>query len=463
VRVPARSAPRWILLVYLLCLTGFYVDTELTPNSGSRVCTTLELLLTGSPVIDDFAEYTQDKSFVGGHYYSDKAPLPSLLFALPEWIMETASPSRSLKVRFERALGLSGFLFAAVPLALFGLWLAIDGLPLPMTVLAICGTFVWVYAGAFFGHIFAGFLVVCAHRCTFRHGRPFLGGLVLAAAFLSEFPTALAAPAFALALVSQTRFGPDWWLRFKAAALGPVLRLAAGFLALAWVILPYNAAITGDPFTMVYSYVSTPDFAPMRTDLGFRWFSMGEGLWGLLFSGSRGLFLFAPIFLLVFVRGKSWLAALRAAAPFPASVVFFVASVLMFSAYYMWNGGGAYGPRHLIPATMLLIYDVAPIVARESRYSRPWRRWTVVLVLAVLGVLPALAAKLTVRYLLPPWVNWPLTDVVLPALLEGRWNHTGLTSLLLGWSPGASLLFFLGIAVLGGVWLGRRSASPHLV
>jgi len=320
----------------------------------------------------------------------------------------------------------------------------------------LCGTFLWIFAGTFFGHAFAGFLLVLAHRYAFRWKRPVMAGCLLGAAFLTEFPTALGLPAFLLAMFGDTQAGSDWRHRLRAT-IGPALRLTAGFVAVAMWILPYNAAITGDPWTMVYTYVAEPAFAPMRTNLGFRFSSMAEGLWGLLFSPARGLFVFAPIGLVVFASGRRWFRALRRHTRMPGSATYFAASLLLFSSYYLWSGGGSYGPRHLIPAFMLAVAELAPVVARDERDARPWVWRTVIVSAAIVGILPALADKLTLQYVLPDWYHEPLTELVFPAFWAGQWNAHAIPSMLWGWEPQSSLALFSMLAAVGAVSLRRLS------
>ena len=62
-----------------LFLSSFYVDIWCTPNAVSRALPVLTLLENGSPAIDKYVRRTGDKSRVGDHYFSDKAPLPTLL------------------------------------------------------------------------------------------------------------------------------------------------------------------------------------------------------------------------------------------------------------------------------------------------------------------------------------------------------------------------------------------------
>ena len=418
------------------------------------MASTLSLLQTGSHELGTLAAYVDDKGLVDGHYYSDKAPLPSWLLVAPLWIVEKISPAESLEHRFKRSLAIGGFLFASIPLAVFGLWLLRDGFSLAATVIVLCGTFLWIYAGTFFGHVFAGMLIVAAHRLAFRRRQPLVAGLFLGAAFLSEFPTGLALPAFVLAMLGAPR-GMEMRARFSWPHMRPVLSLVAGFTLVAGLILPYNAAITGHPFTMVYSYAADPTFAAMRTSLGFGQSAIPHAMFGLLFSPARALFVYAPICGLVFIRGRSWMRRLRAHTAVPAGAVFFIASLCLFSSYFMWTGGWAYGPRHLIPAVMLAIAEIAPLAADDERLVRPWMRRGVLLVAGILGIGPAFAAKVTVQYYVPDVFASPLTEVIWPLFRDGRWNDKGLTSILFGWSPVASAACFVTFAIGGGVaiWL----------
>ena len=62
-----------------LFFASFYLDSWQNANTTSRVLPVLSIVDLGTMRIDSFADKTIDKSFVNGHYYLDKAPLPSFI------------------------------------------------------------------------------------------------------------------------------------------------------------------------------------------------------------------------------------------------------------------------------------------------------------------------------------------------------------------------------------------------
>src|SRR5262245_55150881 len=75
--VPASV--RWLLgslfLTANLLLAGYFLDAIPSPNPTSRALPILTLHEEGRYAIDTYEKETMDKSFINGHYYSDKAPL----------------------------------------------------------------------------------------------------------------------------------------------------------------------------------------------------------------------------------------------------------------------------------------------------------------------------------------------------------------------------------------------------
>src|SRR4051812_19230964 len=71
-----------------LLLSAFYTDTWCTPNAVSRALPVLTWLQDGTLQIDKYADRTGDKSRVGPHFYSDKAPFPTLASIPIYWMME---------------------------------------------------------------------------------------------------------------------------------------------------------------------------------------------------------------------------------------------------------------------------------------------------------------------------------------------------------------------------------------
>jgi Dolichyl-phosphate-mannose-protein mannosyltransferase len=86
---------------------------------------------------------------------------------------------------------------------------------------------------------------------------------------------------------------------------------------------------------------------------------MLKGLTGLLFSPGRGLFIYSPIFLLSLWgmylgwRSGDWFLRYLSLGP--------VLVVLLYSKWFMWWGGGCYGPRMLADITPILCFFLYPV------------------------------------------------------------------------------------------------------
>jgi hypothetical protein len=90
--------------------------------------------------------------------------------------------------------------------------------------------------------------------------------------------------------------------------------------------------------------------------------NMPRGLWGFLFSESRGMFTNSPVTLLAiipsfsFFRQKQWHLLLFAVMAFPG--------ILFMSAYSLWHGGNSIGYRHILPGAVILAMLSAFLVER---------------------------------------------------------------------------------------------------
>ena len=82
-------------LIVNLFLASFYIDTWCTPNPVSRALPVLTLIENGSVQIDKYQNHTGDKSKVGDHYYSDKAPFPSIIAVPFYWVMQKAGLTKT--------------------------------------------------------------------------------------------------------------------------------------------------------------------------------------------------------------------------------------------------------------------------------------------------------------------------------------------------------------------------------
>ena len=130
-----------------------------------------------------------------------------------------------------------------------------------------------------------------------------------------------------------------------------------------------------------------------------------HGFWGLLFAPNRGLFVFAPACLLLFVLPLVWPRIPREDRRLLAAMGGGVVLYMLFIARLKnWGGAFGWGPRYLIPIVPVVYFGAAS--ACVVLWDR-WRRWLVCAIVAcVVATAPALL------------VNWSLAIVVFPRALE---------------------------------------------
>jgi hypothetical protein len=502
------APPRWTLaatlehplhrlrLGYAAWLFGAfcYFLPAATWNPVSRFDLTRSIVERHSLNIDHYVDNTGDRARRGDHWYSDKAPLASLL-AVPayqayHWLERSRGRAPSYEVRasapgeppqkltvnrsFQRALYVCSLSTAA--LAGVGLGLALFELlrRRVSTVAALAGSAATVlatplfpYATSFYGHILAAAFLSSAvvwldsTRSTASaspstapeapsRGRALAAGACLAASvgceYLSAVPAAVVLAVFLLGVVRRSpaplpralaRCGSEWVVPLALGALGPLLLLAA-----------YHWACFGAPWRTGYSFIVDPRFAAGHASglLGIRLPTL-SALWGLSFGRLRGLFYVSPLALALAVgccararRDPTALAALCA----------LLALLLVNGSYYMWWGGAAAAPRHLIPALGLLALGMPWLW--QHRWLRPLS-----LLLALVGLVNMLA--ISAVGLEAPEHGDVLRDFVYQRLLSGRLAQlTGASNLGIefGVVRGGSLGPLLAWLLIGAQMLYRQ-------
>jgi hypothetical protein len=415
----------------LLFLTYAYFLAAPSWNENSRFALTRSLVQRHSVDIDPYQHETGDRSSWQGHAYSDKAPGASLL-AVPVYAtyhlllraahhpLPASAPAAGQGTRderilvnapFRRALYLCNLSTNALAGALLGgvffltlCHLSVAPRPAFAATLALAvGSLVFPYATMFYGHVLAAaFLFGAFHLLGpgASSRRLVAAGALAGLAVLTEFPTA---PAALLLVAYGVWCGRRWrtagWIAIGAAV--PLALLAA-----------YQLAAFGSVWRSGYAAVSRPEFAE----------GMSHGLLGiglprpaalaaLLFGRARGLLYTAPVLLLGFVGLGRRLAGAprgqRAQVLIAASIVLYF--LLLDAGYYMWWGGSAFGPRHVIPCLPFLCLGI-PFALLRARG----------LVLGVLLV-PSIANQLAATAVEPsaPMVRDILADYLYPHLLRG--------------------------------------------
>ncbi len=439
---PKRSTLFYIsFFIANLFLATFYIDLWRNDNTTSRVLPLAAYLEQGNFQIDKYEHLTGDKSYVAPHYYTDKAPLP-IIISLPFAVLLKrlgiiVATNGSYYTPSLYAIG--GFIcgsvvFALIILITFKMLVknkrapSCPAHPVLWATLPFYSSFLFVYSGTFFGHLFAGGLLLASYVFIEKRSY-FLSGLFIGLSFLSDYPIALIGLIWGLQIVIQKQW--------KGA-----FNFALGVLPSIGFILFYNYYFTGNAFTMLYKFVSQ-DYAFMKEGYGFA-LPKPEALWGLLISPYRGVLFYAPILLLFAFLAFKWITketihSLKTNYLLLSSILF----VLFISSYQMWWGGWCWGPRHLTTITVVWLY--AGIKAFHQRKKSIWIAYG----LLVIGFIINFLAKSTIAYSAPSDIKFPLLETVMPNLLNGNFNPNNLASLVLGTSPLlASMLFVLLFVVL---------------
>ena len=423
----------YFLLTTLLAL--FHQDLWITnSNTTSRALPVITLFESGTLCIDKYHEKTNDKSFIKEHYYSDKAPLPTLLtipfFGVAKMCGGVTENDGSL---FGPEVYLVGNIFCgSLPFALilfFSMRYAMNrgagrNRATILTLLAFFGSFIFVFSGTFFAHMLSGLFFLLAFIELEDKKFP-LAGFFAGLSFLSEYTIALVFPIW---------FFQVWW---KEKNIVPALKYALGIAPSVLFIMFYNFHFTGSPFEMLYKY---HNFEELHSGYGFS-IPTWESLWGLSFSLYRGLFIYAPVliislltfcFLLFNGKFKSMFSAIFRDYAIPVSILFFI----LISCYFGWHGGWTYGPRLLFPIAVLLICRSIPVLLSGWKFIAA-------IIASCFGLIMSLAVKATHVYSLPTEELNPVFNLVFPSLSRSEWNGNDLFSFVSGSPSGLSIIVFV--------------------
>jgi hypothetical protein len=253
------------------------------------------------------------------------------------------------------AAAFSGLLARALGAGRFG-----EGLAVVATAL---GSPLWAYAATGLSEplqalTFAGALCCAAAAAANRDAGRRAGRLAAAAGFfagyavLTKSANAAIAPLFLLPLA----FGPGG--RPAAGGRGGLLaRAAAGSVLPLGAWLAFEIVRFGRPFA---SYGKSQQFNHPLFD----------GVWRLLVGPNKGLLFFFPLLVLA-VAGLVALAGRRATRlPAAAIVAVSLVTLVIYSAWWAWDGTCGWGPRFLVPLVPLLSAAAgAGVLTRPGRVA----------------------------------------------------------------------------------------------
>ncbi|MDI6784774.1 MAG: hypothetical protein QME64_11865, partial [bacterium] len=111
-------------------------------------------------------------------------------------------------------------------------------------------------------------------------------------------------------------------------------------------------------------------------------YPMLDGLYGLLFSSGRSIFLFSPPILLFFFALKTFWQEKRNEAYFCSAIAVFY--LLFFSKWESWAGGWCWGPRHIFQIHIFLIIPLFALFEKYIKKPNP-AFWFSITVITALG------------------------------------------------------------------------------
>ena len=343
--VPRRTAHA---LVFLALLVPFaYFNHSDGWNQSVRIAELHAIVLKGTIQIDAYHQLTGDKAFIGGHYYSEKAPamvvaaLPA--FAVTVWIQQLlgidpdgqpgwrASEWIATAASVGVLAALGGVAFFALLAERFDPLTAVIG-----TFSLFLGSFTWPYATSLFAH--AGTIGLLAMALWAALGiqspkRDYIAGLAAGCAVASEYPAVF--PCAIVGLYLGYRGVPRMW------------RFGLGTIPAALLIVANNYATTGSPLSV--SYGANANFPEISSSnaMGFNLPNLAA-MFALFVGEYRGLFFWCPVMLLSIAGAIELFRRERAIAIMVMSVTIVI--VVQVAAFYMAFGGNAVGPRYLSPA-----------------------------------------------------------------------------------------------------------------
>ena len=436
----------WSLFLFLFITIGFFIGFFPGWNELSRLDLAFAIVDQGQLNIDSYwnqpGYHTLDVAYYNGHYYCDKSPILSFLAVPFYWFWKQAAEVFGFYLSpIKSRLLIIPFLIT-LPTALLAVWFyRFLGYLRPdpvnqfmLTLFYVLGTIAFPFSYLFFSHqpatffIFSGFFIVYIALLPSPLTKPIyllLAGFLVGLGFATEQPTGI------------ILIGILGYLWYRLQDKKRIIWFLIGIILPVSIVLWYNYACFGNPFTSGYHYEYNPEFQSNMSK-GFMGitYPKWEAFWGSSFSPYRGLFFYSP-FLLFAIPGFYYLIRDK---KLKAEGILFLFIVLGFfyfnSSYYAWYGGWSIGPRHMIPMLTFLVIPIYVLLPK-------WKRWV-----WGTGFISIFLMSLCcfTGSLFPQNSEFPLVDYVYPRFLRGIFSDNILIYLGI-WPPSTVLIWWIFMSV----------------
>ncbi len=454
-----------IVLFFLLFFSYTYMLHKLNGNETSRYDLSIAIVEQHTVQIDLYQTLTGDKAIFNGHYYSDKSPGISFFGVPVYWFIK----------QIFHILGFDNVNDADIRTVIWRitlLFIRVVVIDIPSAFLSVClfsflsqlpitqryaiwltlgyglGTLAFPYSTVFYGHQFVAvfmfvvfYIIYSIRRFADSPIRPFLflwiAGFLAGYAVISEYPVILLIPIMIVYL----------WAKEKN--LKSVGIFVSGMVIPALILLYYNHLCTGSFFKLGYSYETSTEFRQgMSAGIAGVTYPKLSALWGITLSLYRGLFLLNPFLLFAILgyffmyRNPNW------RKEFWVSLLAVILFFLFNSSYYMWWGGFALGPRHLVP---ILPFMVLPIAFIPQKY------WKYVCALIIISII-FMWVGTVVDPQVPDSIQNPFFGFAFQQLIHGNVSPNLGMILAIILIPGG--VYLLGLVILlGSGWLLKKTGE----
>jgi len=435
-KLSQRFIPILLFLILIVTYSWFIHCPQW--NDFSRYDLIVAAVQKNTLAIDAYQKDTGDKAFINGHYYSDKAPGMQLagipIYGLIYFIQRTIYPNKTLFINQNFSYWIWKFallriVLIIIPTALMAIlflkflqqFTASITKPLWMVLGYCLGTLAFPYSTLFFSHQFAAVLVFSSfmglfyyrhyddHPRAIFHSRMnqqlilSICGFMLSYAVISEYPVILLA-----AILTGYAFDKNTSKKeIGYYILGAIIPLL--------ILLSYNYIVSGNIFKLAYSEeVNRQFYIGMNKGVGGVTYPKITVLIQLLFGLYRGILLYNPVLILGLIGFIYFFQNTVYRREFWVGISCIGIYLLFNSSYYMWWGGAALGPRHLIP---IIPFFILPIVFLPDTYHK-WIPFFVILSILLMFIGTSVGPQI------PDFISSPLLGYATEQFILGYYTTT---------------------------------------